>query len=221
MNNSFVDKGNDCKRLFRDAYENRYTWEEGFKGYKGNCSFQDSQFKSKGQFIVGEDLKASVSNIDNKDIEKLISAQLWEVAIHRVKRGFDKVHGQNTFTAGDINEFGLEVLVGGTNKGDKYRIKENIVTMVFRHIHGKLIKIYTMGTIDTGQGYLSSRYTSQYFDPLLIDKPISALKRYEDSYISLDESGTYVLASRKIEKDKFDCSPSSIEQFSFLELSLL
>ena len=29
----------DCKEIFRKAYENRYTWKNEFKGYKGKCIF--------------------------------------------------------------------------------------------------------------------------------------------------------------------------------------
>ena len=27
----------NCKEIFRNAYENRYTWKNEFDGYKGRC----------------------------------------------------------------------------------------------------------------------------------------------------------------------------------------
>jgi hypothetical protein len=57
------------------------------------------------------------------------------------------------------------VIVGGKNKGDRYRIKNNMVTMVYRHIHGTVVTIFTESTTDTGSGYLSRTYSSSYSDP--------------------------------------------------------
>lgn len=101
-----------------------------------------------------------------KKIHKAISSQLWEVAIHRVRRSFEQTHGKNTFTFGDTNEIGSEVIVGGKNEGDKYRVKNDVVTMVYRHIHGNLIIILTKDVTHTGNGYLSKSYSSQYLDPI-------------------------------------------------------
>ena len=72
---------------------------------------------SKAQFEIGADLKAKVEGIENEDILKAVNSQLWEVAIHRVRRSFEQTHGENTFTAGDTNDVGTEVLVGGKGAG--------------------------------------------------------------------------------------------------------
>ena len=97
----------------------------------------------EGQFRVGADLKASVEGIEDEEITKAIGSQLWEVCIHRVRRSFEQTHGANTFTAGDTDAVGLEVIVGGKNAGDRYRIKDSVVTMVHRHIHGTVVTIFT------------------------------------------------------------------------------
>jgi len=92
-----VKEGTDCTCLFKAAYENRYTWESDFKGYEGICSWTDGAREIKGRFSLGQDLKATVREIDDEQIHKAISAQLWEVAIHRVRRSFEQTHGKNTF----------------------------------------------------------------------------------------------------------------------------
>ena len=133
----------DCKHLFKTAYENRYTWEDGFHGYEGSCSWTNGEREIKGSFTLGKDLKATINEIDDGQIQKAISSQLWEVAIHRVRRSFEQTHSKNTFTFGDTNEIGSEIIVRGKNEGDKYRVKNDVVTMVYRHIHGNLIIILT------------------------------------------------------------------------------
>ena len=213
-------KGTDCTHLFKSAYENRYTWESDFSGYKGSCSWTDGQREIKGSFCLGQDLKATVNQIDDEQMQKAISSQLWEVAIHRVRKSFEQTHGKNTFTFGDTNEIGSEVIVGGKNEGDRYRIKNNVVTMVSRHIHGNLIIIHTKDVTHTGNGYLSKSYTSQYIDPIS-KKDLKEKSFYQDSFIPLFKDGPWVLSSRSIHQESSEGSIKNKQVFSFSELKSL
>ncbi|ABX09107.1 DUF3386 domain-containing protein [Prochlorococcus marinus] len=210
----------DCLESFRLAYENRYTWESDFPGYKGSCSYKNGKELFKGEFIVGKDLKASISIINNELAKKALASQLWEVCIHRVRRPFEKVHYENTFSFGDKNETGLEVLVGGKNKGDKYRIKDNVVTMVYRHVHGSLVNIFTKEVLFTGKGYLSKCYTSQYLNPST-KEPIGPESYFNDEYIPLYSGGPWVLSNRTIIKEVDNSIYNSEETYSFFDLEEL
>jgi len=210
----------DCTDLFKAAYENRYTWESDFSGYEGNCSWTDGEREIKGSFCLGQDFKATINQINDKEIEKAISSQLWEVAIHRVKRSFEQTHGMNTFTFGDTNEIGSEIIVGGKNKGDKYRVKDDVVTMVYRHIHGNLIIILTKDVTHTGNGYLSKRYSSQYLDPVS-KKNLKGKSFYKDDFKPLFNGGPWVLSSRSIHQESLEGSTVNKQEFSFSELKSL
>ena len=210
-------QGINCTELFKAAYENRYTWESDFSGYEGSCSWTDGTREITGTFSLGQDLKANINDIDDEQIHKLISSQLWEVAIHRVRRSFEQTHGKNTFTFGDSNEIGEEIIVGGKNKGDKYRVKNNIVTMVYRHIHGNLIVIHTKNVTETGNGYLSKNYSSQYLDPIT-KKDLKGKSFYQDNFIPLFEGGPWVLASRSIHQESVEGSILNKQVFSFSDL---
>ena len=210
----------DCTNFFKAAYENRYTWESDFPGYQGKCSWTDGTKEIKGTFSLGQDLKATVNEIDDEQIHKSISSQLWEVAIHRVRRSFEQTHGKNTFSFGDENEIGSEIIVGGKNKGDKYRVKNDIVTMVYRHIHGNLIVILTNEVTHTGNGYLSKSYSSQYLDPIS-KKDLKEKSFYQDKFIPLFKEGPWVLASRSIHQKSLEGSISNKQVFSFSELKSL
>ena len=213
-------RGQDCTNVFKAAYENRYTWESDFLGYKGNCSWTDGTRKIEGTFSLGKDLKATIKDIDDEQIHKSIASQLWEVAIHRVRRSFEQTHGKNTFTFGDANEIGEEVIVGGQNKGDKYRVKNDIVTMVYRNIHGNLIVILTKDVTHTGNGYLSKNYSSQYLDPIS-KKDLKGKSFYQDDFIPLYKGGPWVLASRSIHQESKEGSVLNKQVFSFSELKSL
>ena len=210
-------KGSNCEKEFRAAYENRYTWEPSFKGYSGNCLFEKDNDLFEGSFSFNTDLKIKLEGIDNEIIKKSIQSQLVEVAIHRVRRPFEKVHGENTFEVGDIDKTGIEVIVGGKNNGDKYRISKNIVTMVYRHIHSNLILIFTNEVTNTKDGYLSKTYTSEYLDPTLKIK-LSPKRMFTDQFIPLNQDGTFVLSQRVIETETFNGKPSSKERYSFFNL---
>ncbi|QNJ19822.1 conserved hypothetical protein (DUF3386) [Synechococcus sp. A18-25c] len=216
---STIAAGSDCRDAFRAAYENRYTWDPGFGGYKGRCIWQQGERTVEGRFQVGADLKASVEGIEDAEVEKAVASQLWEVAIHRVRRPFEQVHGENTFTAGNSTAEGLEVLIGGKGEGDRYRIKDDVVTMVHRHIHGTVVTIHTGSTTDTGAGYLSRDYTSQYSDPATGEAKGPA-NSFEDTFVALGDQGRWVLERRAIQTKDADGN-DSVQVFQFIDLEAL
>jgi len=226
MASTSLAPGSDCTAAFRAAYENRYTWEPGFGGYKGRAVWEQPGVagapdqRAEGTFVVGADLKATVEGITDEAIHKALASQLWEVAIHRVRRSFEQTHGENTFTAGDTDAVGTEVIVGGKNTGDRYRIKGNVVTMVHRHIHGTVVTIFTESTTDTGNGYLSRSYSSQYADPAS-GAAKGGTSRFTDTFVPLAGTGPWVLSERVVETDAFGDTPAGRQVFRFEDLQPL
>jgi len=212
--------GSDCTAQFRAAYENRYTWDPGFGGYQGRCIWEQGDQRVEGSFQVGADLKAQVEGIEDETVHKAVASQLWEVAIHRVRRSFEQTHGENTFTAGDTDAVGTEVIVGGKNAGDRYRIQNDVVTMVHRHIHGTVVTIFTESTTDTGSGYLSRSYTSQYADPAT-GVPRGGVSRFTDTFVPLSVAGPWVLQERVVETEALGDQPAGRQVFRFENLAPL
>ena len=221
-----ITSGSDCTAAFRAAYENRYTWEPDFGGYQGRCIWEQDGDASEdgkrveGTFVVGADLKATVAGVADEEIHKALASQLWEVAIHRVRRSFEQTHGANTFTAGDTDAVGTEVIVGGKNTGDRYRIQNDVVTMVHRHIHGTVVTIFTESTTDTGSGYLSRSYTSQYSDPASGEAK-GGTSRFTDTFVPLTEAGPWVLSERVVETEAHGETPAGRQVFRFEDLAPL
>ena len=213
-----VKPGSDLRDQFRRSYENRYTWEAGFGGYRGRCIWEQGDQRVEGSFQVGADLKATVEGIDDEAIHKAMSSQLWEVAIHRVRRSFEQTHGENSFTAGETDGVGTEVIVGGKGEGDRYRIKDDVVTMVHRHIHGTVVTIHTEEVTDTGSGYLSKRYSSQYSDPASGEAK-GGVNHFIDTFVPLGKGGTWVLSERVIRTEAFGDNPAGEQSFRFTQLT--
>jgi len=215
-----VKPGSDLRDIFRRAYENRYTWEPGFGGYQGRCIWKQGDQQVEGRFQIGADLKAKVEGIEDEAILKAISSQLWEIAIHRVRRSFEQTHGANTFTAGETDSVGTEVIIGGKGEGDRYRIKDDVVTMVHRHIHGTVVTIFTTAVTDTGSGYLSKTYTSQYADPES-GEIRGGRSNFTDTFVPLEGNGRWVLEERVIETEAHGETPAGSQTFRFEDLQAL
>ena len=209
----------NCKKIFKKAYEKRYTWSPTFSGYKGKCFFSDNSNTYKGNFVLGKDFKPEIDNIDDQKIVKSISSQLFEVSIHRVKREFNEIHSKNTFNLIKDSESGIEMMVSGKSEGDKYRVKNNCINMVYRKIHGTIIEIFVQEFFDTGNGFLSKKYTSQQIDPNTL-KANSLKLEYEDRFINISSQDIWILNSRSI-KYLNKNQEEEIQKFIFEDLNLV
>jgi len=209
----------NCKEIFRKAYENRYTWKNDFNGYQGKCIFSINNDIHKGRFELGKDFKPNIQNIEDNKIVKIIASQLFEVCIHRVKRQFQSVHSENNFNLVKSSESGFEMIVSGKNAGDKYRVKNECINMVYRKIHGTIIEIFVDQFLDTGVGFLSKKYTSQQIDSLTL-RPNSQKLQYEDEFISLGNGDYWILSSRTI-KYLNQNQKEEIQKLFFEDLKLL
>jgi len=209
----------NCKEIFRKAYENRYTWKNEFNGYKGKCILFINNDIHEGEFLLGKDFKPNIQNIEDEKIVKIISSQLFEVSIHRVKRDFKSVHSENNFNLLKNTENGIEMSVSGKNQGDKYRVKNDCINMVYRKIHGTIIEIFVEEFLDTGIGTLSKKYSSQQIDPNTLEANSPKLE-YEDEFINIGKDDYWILNSRTI-KYLNQNQAEETQKFVFEDLCLL
>jgi len=209
----------NCKEIFRKAYENRYTWKNEFNGYKGKCIFFVNNNIHEGEFLLGKDFKPNIQKIEDEKVVKSIASQLFEVCIHRVKREFEAVHSENTFNLLKNSESGIEMSVSGKNQGDKYRVKNNYINMVYRKIHGTIIEIFVEEFLDTGIGSLSKKYSSQQINPDTLEKNSQKLE-YEDEFLNMGKDDYWILNSRTIKYINQD-KEEETQKFIFENLCLL
>ena len=203
-----------ARDMMRAAYENRYTWDSNFPGYTTDVEFKHGDQTYTGTARVNPDLSADVFDIDDEAALKLVKGQLWEVAIHRVRRDFEDTHGKNTFALGNTDDRGaVEILVEGKSTGDKYKVLNDEVVLVHRHIHGVVVTINTFSTHDTGAGYLSHTYDSVYHDPKTGEQK-KGLSEYTDEY---DKAGDYFVLTRRA----ISSADESDMEFLFSNIQLL
>jgi hypothetical protein len=203
--------------LFRAAYENRYTWDAQFPGYMADVTYTQDGRVFTGQARVSRDMKAEVLNVSDEEAQKAIHGQLWEISIHRVRRSFEDTHSKNTFTYGETDSTGaVELIMGGKSEGDLYKVRDNEVCLVHRHIHGVVVTINTFSSHDTGEGYLSRSYDSVYHDPTTGEQK-GGKSLFEDTY---EKVGSYwILNRRTIETETEDGTVT--QDFAFSNIQLL
>lgn len=212
-----MTESKSAQELFQAAYENRYTWEPNFPGYTATVELKQGDEVFTGTVSVKANLSAEVTGIENEEARNSIIGQLREIAIHRVRRSFAETHGKNTFSYGETDATGaVEILMGGKSAGDRYKVRNNEVCHVHRHIHGVLVTIDTFSSHDTGAGYLSHRYDSVYTDPatgeIKSDKIV-----FEDNY---QEVGGFQILSQRIIQAVENGRPITTE-FKFSNIQLL
>lgn len=202
--------------LFRAAYDNRYTWDAQFPGYRADVLLKEGNETRTAQVQINADLKFEVLNLADEAAQRTINGQLWEMTIHRVRRSFAETHGDNTFELGKTDETGAtEILVGGAAMGNRYRVRDNIVCFVHRKIRDLVVNIETFSTLQTRAGYLSTGYRSTYLDP-----ETGQVKNPETTFRDTFENigGYYLLTQRLICTEENGASKITEVQFSNLKL---
>jgi hypothetical protein len=206
-----------AREFFRAAYENRYTWDKNFPGFSADVQLRQDDRVITGTIRITSDLKAEVSGIEDEAAKKAIHDQAWEIAIHRVRREFEDVHGANQFEYGETDGTGaVEILVGGKSSGDHYKVRDNVVSLVHRHIHGVVVTINTFSVHNTSEGVLAHRYDSVYHDPKTGEQK-GGKAEFEDNYEKI--GNYYILTSRAIHSEQ-DGQPTTTE-FAFSNVKLL
>ncbi|MGH1397311.1 MAG: DUF3386 domain-containing protein [Trichormus sp.] len=206
-----------AQELFRAAYDNRYTWDKNFPGYTADITYKYDGQVITGKVIINAELKAEVLGVDDESVKKAIHGQAWEIAIHRVRRTFEETHGANTFRYGATDENGaVEILMGGKAEGDRYKLHNNIVTLVHRHIHGVVVTINTFNVHETGEGYLSHTYDSVYYDPQTGEQK-GGVNNFVDEY---EKVGAYFILNRREISTEL-AGKTSVQEFVFSNIQLL
>ena len=212
-----MTESTSAQELFQAAYENRYTWDPNFPGYTAAVELKQGDEVFTGTIAVKSNLSVEVIGIDNEEAKNSIIGQLREVAIHRVRRTFAETHGKNTFSYGETDATGaVEILMGGKSEGDRYKVRNNEVCHVHRHIHGVLVTIDTFSSHDTGAGYLSHRYDSIYTDPTTGEAKGGKIV-FEDNYQAV---GGFQFIRQRIIQSEESGQPTTTE-FNFTNIELL
>jgi hypothetical protein len=202
--------------MFRQAYENRYTWDENFPGYTADVTMTTGETTCTGKVKINRDLSFEVEGIEEEDCAKAIKNQLWEITIHRVNHSFAETHGENTFALGEKDDTGaVKILVGGAGAGNYYKLRDDTVCFVHRRIGNKIVNIDTTKTLNTDKGYLALEYNSIYINPET-NETISPKTEFFDKFELV--GNYYLLTNRQIVTES---EQPQVTEFTFTNISFL
>jgi hypothetical protein len=206
----------NARELFRAAYENRYTWDENFPGYSADVQIKQGDEVYTGKIRINRDLSVEVTGIEDEQVRESIYTQLRDIITHRKRSAFDQSHGKNEFNFGKTDETGaVEILVKGDAMGSNYKVRETEICQVSRVMGRMAFVIDTHESLDTGIGYIATRYDAVFRNPQTNE--VTAVLKFEDFY---QKVGDYYVMTKQIVQD-YKQSVRTTTEFNFSNVKLL
>lgn len=148
-----------AQELFRNAYENRYTWDVDFPGYRADLTLTQGDETYRAQITVNRDLTVEVTGLTDETVKESVYNQLRDIVTHRKRSNFEKAHGKNSFAFGETDPTGaIEILVTGDAMGSNYKIRGSEICQVSRVMGPMAFTINTEESLKTETGYISTGY---------------------------------------------------------------
>jgi Protein of unknown function (DUF3386) len=207
---------NNARDLFRSAYENRYTWDHNFPGYTADLQVTQGEEVYTAKVKINADYSVEVSGIDDEKVKESINHQLRDIVTHRQRSSFEKTHGKNEFSLGKTADNGaVEILVNGNAMGSHYQVRENIVSHVSRNMGKVRFVIDTQETLNTGSGYVPTRYYV-----IFLDTQTEQVTKEQHNFDQFTPVGNYYIMSHKVIKS-IEGGKETITEFNFSNIVLL
>lgn len=204
-----------AQELFQTAFESRYTWDEDFPGYSANVKLIQGEEIYTGKISINRDLSVEVSGVSEQQIQEGIYIQLLDVVTHRKPTSFDESHGKHEFIQGSIDDTqAVEIVLKGDSLNSTYKIREKEICQVTRVKGGTVFAIDTYESLDTGEGYIASRYDAVFRD--VETNEVQSILKFEDTY---EKVGKYYLMTKQVVQDLQD-PKYAFTEFSYSDIKL-
>jgi hypothetical protein len=180
--------------IFRQAYENRYTWNPQFPGYTAAVEFKYGQETHKGNIRVNSDMSVEVTGISNEQARQNVENSLRMMVVHRRRVPFEQEHNNKTFKLGATDNNGaVEIFEQGEKTEAKYKISNRQLIQVNRTLGNSAVTVDTLDTKNTPEGYLATHYRTT--SRQLQTKQIVGEEESEDTY---NKIGDYYLLQKQV-----------------------
>jgi len=203
--------------IFRTAYENRYTWDGQFPGYRANLTLKQGNEVFQGEIKVNADFTVEVTGFEDETVKESVYNQLRDIVTHRKRSNFEKSHGKNSFNFGEKDPTGaVEILVQGDAMGSNYKVRGQEICQVSRVMGPVAFTINTEESLNTGNGYIATRYNAIFRNP-----KTGELKGKRDFQEAYEEIGNYYLPKSQVIDAIAEGGEKITTEFLFNELELL
>jgi Protein of unknown function (DUF3386) len=208
------------RELFQTADESRYTWDENFPGYTADVQLIYSSTGQGSEVYMGKirinrDLSVEVTGVAEKQVEEGIYTQLQDTVTHRKRASFEQNHSQHEFSQGETDATGAVKILVKDDMDSTYKIRGKEICQVSRVMGRMAFVIDTHESLDTGFGYIASRYDAIFRN--IKTNEVSSLLKFEDNY---EKIGDYYLMNKQVVQEYKD-GESSTTEFSYSNIKLL
>jgi hypothetical protein len=205
-----------ARELFQAAYENRYTWDANFPGYRADVEIKQGDEVYKGEVCIKDDLTVEVTGIEDEKVQESVYNQMRDIVTHRKRSTFEKAHGKNEFSLGESDATGaVEILVKGDAMGSNYKVRGTEICQVSRVMGPMAFTINTNESLDTGEGYVSTGYNAIFREAKTGN--LKTKREFEESY---EKVGNYYVMTRQV-VHVIDGENRLTTEFNFSNIKLL
>lgn len=202
--------------LFQTAYEGRYTWDKNFPGYIADVKVVYELGVVTGKICIKADLSTEVLEVADEDVKLGIYTQLQDLVTHRKPSSFEDVHGKHEFILGETDNTGaVKIFLKGDSMDCEYKILDKKICQVSRAMGRKAFVIDTHASLDTGSGYLATRYDA-IFRNTQTDE-VECVIKFSDTY---EKFGNYFIMTKQVVQEEKDGDFTTTE-FNYLNIKLL
>ncbi len=203
--------------IFQTAYENRYTWDDNFPGYTADLELKQEDEVYEGKVTVKADLSVEVTGFSDEKVQESVYNQIRDIVTHRKRSTFEKAHGKNKFSLGESDATGaVDIRVQGDAMGSNYKVRGTEISQVSRVMGPMAFTINTEESLDTGDGYISTKYNA-----IFRDAKSNELRGKRDFAESYESFGSYFIPTHQavdaIDKD----NQKTRTEFNFKNIELL
>ncbi|AFZ20149.1 DUF3386 domain-containing protein [Allocoleopsis franciscana] len=205
-----------ARELFQAAYENRYTWDANFPGYRADIEIKQGDEVYKGEVRINGDLTVEVAGIEDEKVQESVYNQMRDIVTHRKRSSFEKAHGKNEFSLGETDATGaVEIRVKGDAMGSNYKVRGTEICQVSRVMGPMAFTINTNESLDTGEGYVSTGYNAIFREAKTGN--LKTKREFEETY---EKVGNYYVMTRQV-VHAIDGDNRLTTEFGFSNIKLL
>jgi hypothetical protein len=157
-----------------------------------------------------------VSGVSDLEVESGIYIQLRNVVTHTKPASFDESYQNHQFIKGSTDDTqAVEVIVKGDSPESTYKIRGREICQVIRVKGDTAFAIDTHENLDTGEGYIATRYDAVFRD--VKTNEIQSILKFEDTY---EKVGKYYLMTKQVVQDWKDNQDIKTE-FCYSDIKLI